>query len=286
MIKYIKKLKGIISIKLIFNLLYIIPVAMMPMMIKKLFDYNFSDGSKGIIILILNYFALVIVSMICQYITQLFSWKLENKFNILVKKDIFDSILNYDYKKFSEEDVSHYVSILNNDVGVAFSSVENTVNIIQTIIEVIVYGYFMFRLDLRIAFVAVLCSAVTLFLPNFTEKTLSERKKYHLDSIAMYFSKVTDLLGGFKNVNYETKKNISNEHNKVLNDTEDKLLHFGRFNTFTNVFNGFFMYLLLDITSFITVAVLLLKNSITLGTASAGLAYIKEFLYPVRFIIS
>lgn len=66
---------------------------------------------------------------------------------------------------------------------------------------------------------------------------------------------------------------------------EETRLLYGKFRAFTIVFNGFFMYLL-DITMFAFVAFLLLKSSITIGSATAALAYIKEFTFPIRSLVS
>lgn len=282
--KYLYELKGIILIKVIADTFYIIPIAMIPLVIKRLFDYDFSKGSHEVILLIGIYFLIAIIGMVFQYISQLYAWKFEKNFNLLIKRDIFDSILRYDYRKFNENSVSYYISILNNDVSVAFKYIDSMVSIIQSSIQVIVYGIFMFLLDSRIAIVIIISPILTLFLPNITEKTLSSRRKEHLEWVSLYIGKVKDLLEGFKNVSLETEENISKEHYRSLAKTEDKLLHYGRFSTFTNIFNGFFMYLL-DISAFIVVAILLLQRKISVGTASGGLAYIKEFVYPIRYII-
>lgn len=283
--KYIYKLKFIIFIKILTDSLYTVAIAAIPYIIKLLIDYDFSKGSKGVITFILMYLFAATVGMGFQYISQFYSWKLERKFNLLIKRDIFNSILNYSYTKFTKSDVSTYISVLDNDVKVTEQYIESFVSIVQSFIQVIIYGIYIFALGPIIATVIIFCSSLTLFLPNITSKTLSKRRVQHLDSVASYIGKVKDLLEGFKNVNYETKDSILEEHNKTMIDTENKLLYYGKFSTFTNVFNGFFMYLL-DLSAFITVAILLLKNKISIGTATATLAYIKEFVYPIRYIIS
>ncbi|WP_373899086.1 ATP-binding cassette domain-containing protein [Haloimpatiens sp. FM7315] len=283
--RYISKLKLIIFIKVLTDSLYVIAIASIPYIIKMLIDYDFSKGSKGVVIFILMYLLAASTGMGFQYISQLYGWKLQRKFNLLIKKDIFNSILNYSYTKFNSKDISTYISILNNDVKVVEQYVSSIVSIVQSAIQVVIYGIYMFALGPIIAIVIILCSLLTLFLPNLTSKTLSKRRLAHLDMLGLYIGKVKDLLEGFKNVNYETKDNILEEHDKTMLETENKLLFYGKFNTFTNVFNGFFMYLL-DISAFTTVAILLLKNKISIGTATAALAYIKEFVYPIRYIIS
>ncbi|GCD12360.1 hypothetical protein Ctaglu_39830 [Clostridium tagluense] len=143
----------------------------------------------------------------------------------------------------------------------------------------------MFALDPTIAIVIILCSTLSLCLPNVTSKTLSKRRGDHLNAVGSYIGKITDLLEGFKNANYETRDKLLTEHNKTMVETENKRLAYGSFKTFTNVLNGSFMYLL-DISAFVTIAILLLYSKISIGTATATLAYIKEFVYPIRYIVS
>ena len=97
--------------------------------------------------------------------------------------------------------------------------------------------------------------------------------------------KLKILLLGFKHCSYETKLEILGEHNSTMINNENKLLRYGKFSTFANVLNGFFMYLL-DISAFSLVAFLLLNKKISIGVAMATLAYIKEFVYPIRYLIS
>nr|WP_279380155.1 ABC transporter transmembrane domain-containing protein [Sporosalibacterium faouarense] len=278
-------MKSLIFIRILTGTIYVAAIAAIPYIIKMLIDYDFSKGSKGVIIFISMYLLAAGVGMGFQYISQLHEWKIVRKFYLLIKRDIFDSILGYSYTKFSKSKLSTYVSILDNDVPVVKQYLDSGIMIVQSAIQVIVYGIYMFMLDPRIAIIIILCSSLSLFLPNVTSKTLSQRRANHLGAVSLYIGKVHDLLQGFKNVNYQTKDNILSEHNRTMTETEDKLLHYGRFSTFTNVFNGSFMYLL-DISAFVTIAVLLLKNTITIGTATATLAYIKEFVYPVRYIVS
>lgn len=282
--KYILKLKNTIFIKVISDSIYVIAIAGIPYIIKMLFDYDFSRGSSGVIKLILLYLLAIAVGMFFQYISQLHAWKLERKFNLLIKEDIVKSILNYDYRQFVSKSVGDYISILNNDVKVSEQYISSVVDMMQSIIQVFIYGAYIVCMDKRIAIVIICCSLLTLFLPNVTSKELSNRKKEHLNYVGLYVGKVKDIFEGFKNVNYETKDNILENHNKTLLETEDKLLYYGKFSTFANVFNGICMYFL-DISAFILVGILLLKREITIGTATATIAYIKEFTWPIRYII-
>ncbi|GCD12359.1 hypothetical protein [Clostridium tagluense] len=101
--KYLNKTKSIILIQILTDAIYIAAIASIPYIIKLLIDYDYSKGSKGIVIFILMYLFVVVVGMLFQYISQLYCWKFRKNFNILIKEDIFKSILNYSYKKFTNQ---------------------------------------------------------------------------------------------------------------------------------------------------------------------------------------
>ena len=65
---------------------------------------------------------------------------------------------------------------------------------------------------------------------------------------------------------------------------EDSRYSFGKFKTFVNVLNGMVMYMI-NISSFGIMAFLLYKGEITAGVATATIAYIKNFMFPLRTVI-
>ncbi|MCI5997322.1 MAG: ABC transporter ATP-binding protein [Peptoniphilaceae bacterium] len=65
---------------------------------------------------------------------------------------------------------------------------------------------------------------------------------------------------------------------------EESRYDFGKYKTFVNVFNASVMNLI-NISSFVIIAYLLYKKEITAGIATATIAYIQDFLLPLRTII-
>ncbi len=174
--KYFYKIKNVIIIKILAATLSIAGIAAIPYITKMLIDYDFSKGSKGVIIFILMYMLAATVGMVFEYISQLHAWKLEGKFNLLLKRDIFDSIINYDYTKFANSDIGNYISVLDNDVKVIEGQyIESTVAIVQSAIQLVIYAIYMFILDPKIAVVIILCSSLSFFLPNITSKRICAR---------------------------------------------------------------------------------------------------------------
>lgn len=281
---YILKLWKTITIKIGSAFISIIGIAAMPYITKMLFDYDFSKGWTGVLLIVVLYFAAIAVGMIFEYISQRHAWKLQKEFDILMKQDVFDSTLSKSYKEFQTYDISEYISIFNNDVASCEQYVESWVGIIQTVLQLFVYGFFLFKLDYRLAIIIIISSFLSLIVPKLTGKQLSIRKADQLSGMASYVDAIRDLLSGFRFVNNETRKNISRRHKSILEDTEEKQYYFGKYNTLTNVLTGSSMYFLQWIV-FAVIGILLLRREITVGIASAALGYIKSFCFPVSYIL-
>ena len=282
--RYILKLWKTIAIKITAAFISIIGIASMPYITKMLFDYDFSKGWRGTALIVSLYFVAIAVGMSFEYISQRHAWKLQKEFDILIKQDLFDSVISKSYKEFKRYDVSDYISIFNNDVAACEQYVESWVGIIQTVLQLFVYGFFLFKLDYRLAIIIIFSSFLSLIVPKLTGKQLSLRKSCQLSGMAAYIDTIRDLLLGFRFVNNETRENISDRHKKFLKDTEEKQYHFGKFNTLTNVLTGSSMYFL-QWAVFAVTGILLLYGEITIGIASASLGYINSFCFPVSYIL-
>lgn len=202
--------------------------------------------------------------------------EVRRKNQIVVKDDIFKTIINLNYIDFKKHKISDYIAMLNKDVPAFEQYLENMVNMVQTMIQLIIYASFLFALDFRIAILIILTSSITLLLPKITGKELAKRKSIYLNYTAKYIDNVTDLLQGFKHINKNTKANIHNESKTVLNKTEGLLFYFGNFKTFANVFSGLGIYLL-EICVLIIIVYLLIQHKITIGTAVASMALSHTF---------
>lgn len=282
--KYILKIKGWMALRLLFNALYIVVVAGIPYIIKLALDYDYSKGSAGIIRLIAGYLGIAVVGMFFQYLSQVSGWKLDQQFYLLMKRDIFEAVIRRNNKDFRKKEIAEYVSILNNDVPTLEEYIQSIIVIFESITQIIAYAVYLLMLDVRVALIIMASSVIALFLPEITGKEVSSRRKGMLETTGKYMNRVTDLLSGFSDINRETKRQIMEEQQKDLNQMEHDRLHYGKFRAFSIVLNGMCMYLL-DITAFSAVVISLLFQTITVGTAAAMLSYIKEFTFPIRYLV-
>jgi ABC-type multidrug transport system fused ATPase/permease subunit len=283
---YIRKIKRVLLIQILFSALYILTIAFIPYINKLLFDYNFNNGINGIILLGVAFSSLIILGALFRYISQKYEWKKDKELSILMKHDFFKSIIKKDYSKFAQTNIGDYISMINNDITVIESRyVDAIIDIIKASITLIIYAIFLFVfIDYRITVVIIIATGITIIVPKMTIKALSNKKKAHLRSFSKYTEKLKDLFEGAKFVNKKTEKSILDEHNKYLASSEEKKYGFGKFNAITDVLNRFALDFL-NLSAISAIAYLLYKKEITLGTGVATLGYIDSFIYPVRYIL-
>lgn len=282
--KYFLKVKNEIIGRLFFHLIYIVAIAGLPYVIKMMLDNDYSRGIKEVITLILLFISLIFIGMLSQYLSQRISWKLDTKFFVLLRKDLFFSIINKCPKDFKSKEIGDYSSMLNNDIASCGEYLSYFMLIIESIIGIITYAVYLFLLDYRIAIMMYICTAIMIFLPRITGEKLSIKKQNLLTMTGDYITKIIDLLNGYSVINNKTCKAISNRHETSLKNMENSRYDYGKFKTFVNVFNGSIMYLI-NISTFVIIAILLYKKQITGGIATATFGYIGDFSYPLRTLI-
>lgn len=282
--KYLKKLKKEIFFRLFFHFTYIASIAGLPFVIKYMIDSDYENGIWDVIRYSSIFILFIVLGMTSQYITQINAWKLDKKLYTYIRQDLFAVILRKEPDSFVQKDIGEYNSMLNNDVQACEEYVEYYMQIFESIIGLIVYAAYIFTLNYVIAIVIYLVAILTLFLPNLTGSKFSEKKNYLLYKTGNYYGKVIDLLKGYPLVNRDTFAYIEKRHHLSLVDMEDSRYKYGKFKTFVNVLNGSVMYIV-HIASFGIVSFLLFKGYIKVGVATATIAYIQNFMYPLRSIV-
>lgn len=223
--------------QVLFSALYAGALALIPYIRKLLFDGVFSNQFRGLLVLSLLYLLSICANALFQYISQVYEWKTEMNFNLLIKKDLFHAISLLPYKNFKTKDTGEYLSILNNDISVIENQyLEAIIDIVKSVNMLIIYGIVLFVfIDYRIATVILIASLISVFAPKLTANRLSKLKKEQLLQTGKYMSRVKDLLEGFKLINSKTRTSISEVHDSQLGLTERTQYKFGRFRTFSNV---------------------------------------------------
>lgn len=282
--KYIFQAKKPFILELLFHLFYTASIASLPYIIQHIVDCKYTNGITDVIHWCLIFAGAAAFGMVAQYVSQRCAWGLDRELYTALRQDLFHAILSKEPNMFWQKSIGEYSSQINNDVTVCIEYVTNLSLILEGAISLVAYAVFVFLMDWRIAVVLYITSFLLLFLPKLTGKKFSQKQQYLLRETGIYTAKVLDLLKGYQMVSSDTEKRINARHRKSLCQMENARYDFGKFKTFTNVLNGSVMYL----SNTIAVAVLayfLFRGQITGGVAAATIAYVQEFMSPVRDII-
>lgn len=283
--KYFKKLSTVLITKVLCSALSIAALAVVPYLHKALFDMDFRHwGKQGLLLLITAYILAYAGNCFFEYISQKNAWKLDRDFNLLIKNDLFRALMGKSYLKFTEKTSGEYLSMFNNDIAVARQYIASCSDVVQYLLQLLVYVTYLLILDWRITIVIAVGAFLTLLSPKITGKTLAERRNIWIRFQGTYTEKLQDLFAGFKEVNNTTRENISACHEKTLTETEDSMMNYGKYSTFTHILNGAFLYAV-NIFAFIAVGYLFFTGRITVGTGIASLGYVNTFIDPLRYML-
>jgi len=273
-----------ITIRLIFNFIYMAAIAGLPYVIKIMIDSSYENGIYDVLIYVIMFVALIVISTVAEYISQKGAWKLTRKLLSLLRSEYFSQIIEKNPDDFYKKSIGEYNSVLINDIAACDEYVEFIMEIAEAVTGVIVYAIYIFMLNSILAIIIYSVAVMGLFLPKFTGGKFATKKQTLLEKTGLYTDKVLDLLGGYNLIDTRTSGHILREHEDSLNEMEDSRFHFGCYKTMVNILNGSFMYLI-NAAAFATIAVMLMKKSITVGIATATIAYIQDFMFPIRTIM-
>lgn len=279
-----ESIKKSIFLELVFSLFYTLCISLIPYIQKLLFD---SNGKYSIGYLVLIYIFLILGSAIFQYISQFNEWKTDRSFNITAKNIIFKSIFGKPYYNFKERTVGDYITITNDTIeAIEEEYLATYIDIIKAVGQIIIYMISLIVIvDFRIAFIIILSSLISVFIPKITADELAKRRKQYQDQYGYYTDVINDFYTGNAGLDDASKEGITKYHKNILEQTENKKLNFGKFKTFVNIVNGFVMDLV-SLTAFMAVGYFLSKGEITVGAGVATFAYIESFIYPIKYILN
>jgi len=285
--KYVYNVKGLLIIQVVFATLSGLLQVLFPYLTLLLFDYDFSQGFEGILLIVGAYGVTIAVSVVSGYFCQVFSWKLGRAFKISIRKDLFAVMSKISPIAFQSRSTGEYMSIISNDVSVIEEEfLESLTNLINSIISIMLYATMLFVfIDYRIASVILLVSLITVFIPMITGKRLAELRKAHLSALGRYTSLLQNLLNSHNLFNRKSVHTVGDKHRDLLVEVENKHLKSGVFKAFKNIINYLAMNIL-SISAFAAAAYLLYAGEITIGVGVATLGYIESFIDPIKYIVN
>ena len=286
MVYYIKKIKNVILIQLLFHVLYTSTNVVIPYSNKILFDRVLIEGNELLIKLIVCYLLAIVCNSLFQYISQVYEWRTSVEFNRVVKGQLCDFLLSSSVTTFNSKTIAEYLSVFNNDVEVLSEEyLDPLLDIIKSCISLAIYAVSLIVfVDWRVAIVIIALSLCSPFVSKYLAPYITIKQRRFLEGLEVYSQRLADIFSMKSRINSETIKNFRKLHQQQLDEMEKNRLHYGKIKTLSNIANGLVMFII-QLASFIVVGYLLIKNELSIGAAVATFSYVENFIYPIKNIL-
>ena len=286
MVYYIKKIKKVILIQLLFHVLYTSTNVVIPYLNKVLFDRVLIEGNELLIKLIVCYFLAIVCNSLFQYISQVYEWRTSVEFNRVVKGKLCDFLLSSDVTTFNSKTIAEYLSVFNNDVEVLSEEyLDPLLDIIKSCMSLAIYAVSLIVfVDWRVAIVIIALSLCSPFVSKYLAPYITIKQRRFLEGLEVYSQRLSDIFSMKSRINSETIKTFGKLHQQQLDETEENRLRYGKIKTLSNIANGLVMFII-QLASFIVVGYLLIKNELSIGAAVATFSYVENFIYPIKNIL-
>lgn len=224
----------------------------------------------------------VVIRRVIVYFNLMLQNKYIYKTMVILKQDIFTSIIHRDIKTFREENSANYISTLTNDMKLVESNYFNAIFSIFSYALTFIFGCFSMISINPLIFIFVLVTSSCPLIPSFVfGKKVGEKNKTYSDNISKFTAKIKDLFSGFeviKGFNIETKAN--DDYEKVNVESEKSKYDCTVFESFVNVLaQG-----LGDISFYGTTIIgiyFVLKGKMTVGSVIAATQLMNCIVNPI-----
>lgn len=286
MVYYIKKIKNVILIQLLFHVLYTSTNVVIPYLNKLLFDRVLIEGNELLIKLIVCYLLAIVCNSLFQYISQVYEWRTSVEFNRVVKGQLCDFLLSSDVTTFNSKTIAEYLSVFNNDVEVLSEEyLDPLLDIIKSCMSLTIYAVSLIVfVDWRVAIVIIALSLCSPFVSKYLAPYITIKQRRFLEGLEVYSQRLSDIFSMKSRINGETIVTFRKLHQQQLDETEKNRLHYGKIKTLSNIANGLVMFII-QLASFIVVGYLLIENELSIGAAVATFSYVENFIYPIKNIL-
>ena len=286
MLYYIKRIKKVILIQLLFHVLYTSTNVVIPYLNKVLFDRVLTEGNELLIKLIVCYLLAIVCNSLFQYISQVYEWRTSVEFNRVVKGRLCDFLLSSSVTTFNSKTIAEYLSVFNNDVEVLSEEyLDPLLDIIKSCMSLAIYAVSLIVfVDWRVAIVIIALSLCSPFVSKYLAPYITIKQRRFLEGLEVYSQRLSDIFSMKSRINSETIKTFRKLHRQQLDETEKNRLYYGKIKTLSNIANGLVMFII-QLASFIVVGYLLIKNEISIGAAVATFSYVENFIYPIKNIL-
>lgn len=279
--KYLKTIRWFIAASIFLNMVEAVITSIMLLFPGLLID-NYQKGFSYIGKLVAAYAGAFLLYLAVAYLSNRLSDFRRIRFERAIKKDFFDAVIRRDFKAFHQYDTAEYISMQANDITeMCQNYLSPLLSILRSIMMLVVFGIaLVLFVDISVAAVILIFSAVVVFVPRLTAEGLAARNKNYLDGVGRYTATSKTLYEAHDILDRKGGEKLSELHEGALDHVLSLNMIYRRLNSFALVINGGSVEAI-SVICFITVALLLLNNRITLGMATIAFTYSTKFIDPM-----
>lgn len=175
--KYLKTIRWFIAASIFLNMVEAVITSIMLLFPGLLID-NYQKGFSYIGKLVAAYAGAFLLYLAVAYLSNRLSDFRRIRFERAIKKDFFDAVIRRDFKAFHQYDTAEYISMQANDITeMCQNYLSPLLSILRSIMMLVVFGIaLVLFVDISVAAVILIFSAVVVFVPRLTAEGLAARK--------------------------------------------------------------------------------------------------------------
>ncbi|MBQ7145464.1 MAG: ABC transporter ATP-binding protein [Lachnospiraceae bacterium] len=200
----------------------------------------------------------------------------------LLKRDIFESIIQRGYVDFKQLPQGEYIAKYTNEADTIKARQFQMLPLFWDILFMIIFvSIALFVLDWRIALITIGLLTTPLYIPKLIEKRLQTAQTEYLKAVETNLAKVNDWLSGFEIIkNFSIERKIISKFDEVNDLTMKKLLRDTTLGAVSQLITTLISYL-----SYFVVLVfatwLVLKGDFSAGNFFVAIGMIDQLSYPL-----
>lgn len=255
-----------------------------------LFGNIINNASNGNIMsiknLLLKTVILIVLTIIVFWLYQVYSKKFILKMSTDLKNNIFYSFQEIEFSDFYKEDIGEKISLLTNDMTtIEKDYFQSIISIIRASLLFIFSIITIFLKSYQMGLFLLIIAIISMILPKFFEKNLSNYKEEVSNAQSDYTSRVTEYLYGFEtiksfNIIEKIKINFFNNSEKVLK----KAIKYEKEYNYVRAVSIFFGSLTF-MSGFLFGGYLVSKKVITIGTMITCIQLTNHLTNPIYTLI-
>ncbi len=224
----------------------------------------------------------IMIELIFYYFMFITGDKLASKCVESLKADVFETILNSNYKKFYSCDKGEYISKLTNEVSLINEKYFLNFNgFCEVSIKALMVVISIFILNWKLAIISLFLMTLPIYVPKLIQKKLESSTSNYIQSINKLMLKINDYLSGYEIIhNYSLSYKFIKKFNKFNKETQDNYYNMRKLSSGSRSLSAILSYMSFFIVVMFS-ASLVLSGEFTAGEFFAAIGLIDQLSWPI-----